>query len=125
ETRPWKVEEIRDAVTIDRLRSYLRSSGDLPRALALYEWNIRASEAVLGLIAIVEVVVRNSIDRELRAWSIRKHGTPTWFDHIPLDAKGAADLKQARARATQFGQIPEIHGKVIAELTFGFWRYLT
>jgi hypothetical protein len=124
--RAWEDEEIRDCITVERLRSYLRAADDeLPRALALYEWNIRASEAVLGLTAIVEVVVRNAIDRELRAWSVAHHGTACWFDHVPLDPRGSADLRHARARATRNGQEAEIHGKVIAELTFGFWRYLT
>lgn len=124
--RAWEHEEIRDCITAERLHSYLRAAnGDLSRALALYEWNIRASEALLGQAAVVEVVVRNAIDRELGTWSLAKHGTITWFDHVPLDAKGAADLRRARARATRYGQAPEIHGKVIAELTFGFWRYLT
>lgn len=109
----WDEEHIRDCLTNERLRSYLSAAdGDL------------ADAALLGVSAIVEVVVRNAIDRELRSWSFVKHGTITWFDHIRLDAKGSADLRRARSRATRYGQPPELHGKVIAELTFGFWRYL-
>jgi hypothetical protein len=68
--RTWDYEVLRDFVTVERLRSYLMvSSGDLARAFRLYEWNLRASVSVLGLTSIVEVVVRNALDRELRAWS--------------------------------------------------------
>jgi hypothetical protein len=31
---------------------------------------------------------------------------------------------KARERATRRGRDPAIHGKVVAELSFGFWRYL-
>ena len=31
---------------------------------------------------------------------------------------------KARERATRHGRDPEVHGEVVAELSFGFWRYL-
>lgn len=116
---------LRDFVTIERLRSYLAvNSGDLACAFRLYEWNLQASVSVLGLTSIVEVVVRNALDRELRAWSSSRFGDETWFDHVRLDRHGADALRTARDRATRFGRAPEIHGKVIAELPLGFWRFL-
>jgi hypothetical protein len=39
-----------------------------------------------------------------------------------VDAKGLSDIAQARERATRHGRDPQAHGKVIAELSFGFWR---
>ena len=38
---------------------------DLERALALYEWNLTASSAVMQTTAMVEVIVRNSLDARL------------------------------------------------------------
>ncbi|WP_454854172.1 hypothetical protein [Promicromonospora soli] len=73
---------------------------------------------------MIEVVVRNAIDRTLRRWSLARFGTENWFDHAPLDAQGARALRAARDRATDLGRRPEVHGKVIAELMLGFWRYL-
>ncbi|PZF55314.1 hypothetical protein DEJ23_12565 [Curtobacterium sp. MCSS17_008] len=84
---------------------------------------MRAAAAVLELTGIVEVVARNSLDRELRAWAARR-GAPTWFDTVPLDQQGRLDLVKARARATRNRRRPEVHGRVIAELSLGFWRYL-
>jgi hypothetical protein len=37
--------------------------------------------------------------------------------------RAVEDIDAARKRATR-GRKPEAHGKVIAEFTFGFWRYL-
>jgi len=86
----WQPETIRDLLTADRLRSYLASCGqDLDRALALYEWNLTASSAIMQTTAMVEVIIR------------------------------------ARFRTTGNGRFAPTHGKVIAELNFGFWRYLT
>ena len=123
--REWRPETIRDLLTADRLRSYLDSCGqDLDRALTLYEWNLAASAAVLQTTAMVEVIVRNALDTQLVAWATRR-GASTWLDAIPVDAKGRADIDRARDRATRRGRTALTHGKVIAELNFGFWRYLT
>lgn len=110
-------------LTAERLRSYTRRCPDEASALRLYEWNMRAAAAVLETTGIVEVIGRNAMDRELRAWADLR-GTTTWFDIAPLDQQGQADIRKARARATRNGRRPEVHGRVIAELTFGFWRYL-
>ncbi|WP_125775013.1 hypothetical protein [Antribacter gilvus] len=124
-SRNWDYEAVRDCITVERLRSYLVASGeDLEGAFEWYEWNIKASTSVMGLVSVVEVVVRNALDREMRQWCNKLHGTECWFDHVRLDARGAADLAAARARARGGGTRAEVHGKVIAELSLGFWRYL-
>lgn len=110
-------------LTPERLSSYDRVTESPSRALRLYEWNMRASSSVLELTGIVEVVARNAMDRELRRWSERRHSSRSWFDHVPLDRQGSADLAKARLRAARHGGA-EVHGRVLAELNFGFWRYL-
>lgn len=120
----WSPEVIRDLLTADRLRSYLASCGDdLDAALRLYDWNLAASGAVLQTTAMVEVVVRNAVDDQLVEWAARR-GAGSWLAAIPLDRRGRADIDKARRRATGFGRERLDHGKVLAELSFGFWRYL-
>lgn len=115
---------LRDLVTTERLGSYLRwSSGDIQAAFALYEWNMTASAAILHTTGMVEVVVRNAMDRALEDLGQRR-GWSSWFDSAQLDQRGRADIRKARERANRFGSQPEVHGKVVAELTLGFWRYL-
>lgn len=54
-------------LTAERLGSYLHwSGGDLGVAFALYEWNMSASAAVMHTTGMVEVVVRNAMDRALQ-----------------------------------------------------------
>ncbi|MFD4428088.1 hypothetical protein [Nocardia sp. NPDC058497] len=121
----WSDDTIADLLTRQRLCSYLDAmNSELSAALGLYDWNTDAAGAALSLIAMTEVVARNAMDEALCRWSLRRHGTENWFDTVQLDTRGNADLVAARARAA-VRQPAEIHGKVVAELTFGFWRYLT
>ena len=117
-------QALSDLLTAERLGSYLRwSGGDMEAAFTLYEWNMTASAAVMHTTGMVEVVVRNSMDRALQDMA-QVRGWSSWFDRAPLDQRGRADIRKARERATRFGSQPEVHGKVVAELTLGFWRYL-
>lgn len=117
-------EQLARLLSAERLGSYLRwSGGDLPDAFSLYEWNMTASAAVMHTTGMVEVVVRNAMDRALVELGDAK-GWQSWFDRAPLDQRGRTDIQKARDRATRFGSQPEIHGKIVAELSLGFWRYL-
>lgn len=115
---------LRRVLTGERLGSYLAwSHQDLKHAFALYEWNLIASAAVMMTTGMVEVVVRNAMDGAMQDLAAAR-GWSSWFDSAPLDARGRADITKARQRATRFGARPEVHGKVVAELSLGFWRYL-
>lgn len=113
-----------DLLTSERLSSYVRwSGGDVGAAFALYEWNMAASAAVLHTTGMVEVIVRNAMDRALVSLAQRRTW-PSWFDSAPLDQRGKSDIRKARDRATRSVGRREVHGKVVAELSLGFWRYL-
>ena len=118
-------ETLLELLTPERLRPYLQATdGDLDAAMRLYEWNADASGALLVLSGMVEVVARNAMDKALLAWADGR-GAADWLDVVPLDERGCTDIKKARERATSYGRKPEVRGKVVAELTLGFWRYLT
>ena len=108
-----------------RLSTYLTAvDGDLDAAFELYAWNIQVAGAALSATAMVEVVVRNSIDRTLTAWNAAKHQTDDWFNLPVLDVRAKADITKAQARIERSNLFPD-HDKVVAELPFGFWRFLT
>ena len=113
---PVKIEQ---RLTPDRLSSYMDvMGGNLRQALNLYKWNIALSGALFEAIAVVEVVVRNEIDNNLQTWA-QSRGAD-WMDITPLDEKGRADIAKARSRNAKNPS----HGKVLAELNLGFWRFL-
>ncbi|GAA1817930.1 hypothetical protein [Agromyces neolithicus] len=122
---PRKYDELLPLVTGERLGSYLRASGGgVVDAFHLYEWNMHTSASVMELTSMVEVLVRNALDHELREWAHARRGGASWLDAAPLDQHGREDIRKARARATRRGKRAEVHGRVIAELPLGFWRYL-
>lgn len=59
-------------LSAERLDSYMRAcQGDQVAAFSLYEWNIEASAAAVSLTAMVEVVLRNALDRRMVEWRPR------------------------------------------------------
>ncbi len=119
-----------------RLTRYLNACGGDPnKAILLYKYNIQASQALYPLISVLEIALRNGIDRELR-----KHFTdPDWLISRRNDFANHPDMvykdrhgnivsdhffteKLARAEdKLNYRGIHINHGKLLAELTFGFW----
>ncbi|MFT4260085.1 hypothetical protein [Microbacterium sp.] len=124
-----------------RLGVYLNATGgDHTAALDLYEWNARLGAAFGHDLAHLEVALRNAYDRALTEhlglsthWTaagtqvfapvlrVRKRG-PHGKVTVDINAKSRASLERAIREAGGRKAPP---GKVIAQLTFGFWRYLT
>lgn len=110
-----------------RFDKYIAAAGgDAVLAFRLYEWNIRASSSLHGAIGQFEVLLRNALDTELSRYHRTVIGDDgSWWKDpaMPLHADLAELVSDARRRARR-GGVPETHGKVIAELMFGFWRFV-
>ncbi len=124
-----------------RFGVYLHAAGgNADKALALYEWNAQVGAAFGHDLAHLEVGLRNAYDRALtehlnlpRHWTAasnlvfapvvrtRKRGSHGKVA-VDINAKPRASLDRAMHEAGGRKAPP---GKVIAQLTFGFWRYLT
>lgn len=105
-------------VTTERLTRYLGATKqDIPKAVELYEYNVQLSEILYGLLHGLEVTVRNAEHHALTT----SYGTPTWYDIAPLSLYWRDQVANAKAKPGAAGK----PGKVIAELTFGFWVDLT
>lgn len=104
------------------------TGGDLELALALYDWSTEVAGALHEDIGRVEVVFRNTLDQALVTHG-NALGWPTvWYQRPSLfpgkhGRRATDEIRTARARASRRGPA-EAHGKVIAELSFGFWRFL-
>lgn len=124
-----------------RFAVYLDAAqGDRTVALKLYEWNTRLSTGFAHDLAHLEVGLRNAYDRTLTThldlpdhWiacgnqvfapvmRTRRRGRHSKVS-VDINAKPRAVLDRAIREAGGPNALP---GKVIAQLTFGFWRYLT
>lgn len=111
------------------------TTGDPQLALELYDWNAEISSALLRDLAYVEVGLRNAYDRAL---STRWPGPPHWttvtippFAPLYRTRRGRSVDVNVRTRDSlqhavdSAGGRAASPGKVIAELMFGFWRFLS
>jgi hypothetical protein len=113
-----------DALSPERLAPYLRAmGGDLAAGVRLYEWNLAISGALYEALGVVEVVFRNALHAQLAA----HHGTLAghWYDDPlgVLSDLAHEDIAAARRRVGKLGR-SETPGRVVAELNFGFWKFL-
>ncbi|WP_454972960.1 hypothetical protein [Corynebacterium propinquum] len=90
---------------------------DHPAPEALYLWNTRLTKTYLADIEHLEVLLRNCIHAALT----RRYGEQ-WFDNDRINFSNAAQKSIRKAKRRAGGEAPP--GKVIAELSFDFWRFL-
>lgn len=108
----------------ERLAPYLsKHNGDHEKAIQHYKANIKISESFYAGIAILEVGLRNNIDLQLR----RKYSTVNWFDSSYF-LNDVSNFQIDRIHDARRAIIKEkktvTSGKMVAELTFGFWTSL-
>lgn len=136
--------ELEQAISPGRASRYLGSTVSLvtgrpdPRAaVQLYERNVEISAAAWVVISDIEIVLRNIVADSMTAHhaatrtsvNYRWYDDPTWF----ATGQKWFTSETLRSIATAMGRVgdpgptgaprpPE--GRVVAELTLGFWRYL-
>ncbi|MBN2857989.1 MAG: Abi family protein [Candidatus Delongbacteria bacterium] len=116
-----------------RLKRYLTATNNSKtKAMKLYQKNLRVSQAFYPILNLFEIFLRNVID-----YQISSHfANPNWiitekngFMNNPSLLPSKYFLKNSVANAEKTiagnkGKIPVTSGKVIAELSFGFWTSL-
>lgn len=110
----------------ERMARYVEACPDHPdRAAALYSWNSVLAAAFWRTLGHVEVLMRNALNDRLMDRSYTAAGGPQWYMTLApvLDWRTRVDIAEARRRATRAGRAETV-GRVVAELNFGFWRYL-
>lgn len=119
--------QVLTTLTPPRLSKYLRVTGNqTQQALRLYILNTKVSAAIMKDLHYIEVALRNKFDRELAD----KFGSQ-WFSDSRflsmVDGRSQAILLKAQKSAAKHWPkgVAVPPGKVIAELTFGFWLQLT
>ncbi len=92
---PQLLASIERTVTHERLRRYLNATGhDVSLALELYEYNVRLSEVLYGLLHGLEVTVRNAENHALCAG----YGTSAWYDLAPLSPYWLDQIRAAKRK---------------------------
>ncbi len=115
---------IEKIISIERLEPYLNHhSNNFELAVAHYKANIEVSESFYSLLAILEIGLRNNIDYQLK----RRFNDNLWYenaDFINIVSRFQID-RVSEARNSILREKKTITtGKVISELSFGFWTSL-
>lgn len=113
-------------LTEERLGRYVRAGGSEQAGWDLYVWNSQMCSVYLEALSWVEVGLRNATADQMD--QLRRSTEPEgeWLDprtewFSPWFQIGSVkNLKQARSQALRGGDAP-VAGRVVAELTFGFW----
>jgi len=115
-------DQLRRAISHERLDAYRQrgSSNDDSELFAHYAWNMALSESLYTPLQCLEVSLRNSIYDAATA----HFKTDTWFD-LPdvLSPQEINKVQEAKSTLIKCNKPPDA-GKLIPELTFGFWTSL-
>ncbi len=107
-----------------RLDRYLEAcAGDTRRAMTLYRLNLRLTQELHTVVSCFEVALRNALD----AHYVSRHGAD-WLRAAVAPGGVYTDPACRQAAAIIWEALRKLgarysHGKLVAELTFGFWRY--
>lgn len=131
-------QQLEQAISAPRAQRYLIAAhGDPTCAVELYEHNSTLSAAAWVTISDIEVVLRNTIadsvrslhDAQGRGANMRWYDDPTWFtgSNQWFSQETTDQIKKAARKVKDKGPTAATRpneGRLIAELTFGFWRYI-
>ncbi len=115
-------DQLRRAISHERLDAYRKhgSSNDDAELFAHYAWNMELSESLYTPLQCLEVSLRNSVHDSATA----HFKTDTWFDLpgllFPQEINKVQEAKNTLVKSKK----PLDAGRIIPELTFGFWTSL-
>ena len=122
-----RYSEFEGLISPQRLNRYKVSClNNTRKLLSLYRANIRMSQAFLAVLGIFEVVFRNKIDAHYKA---RFPSTPEWLisSTLPggfLTKNGCLNSANKISKTYSKLQANYTHDKLLAELSFGFWKLM-
>lgn len=135
--------DLEAAISPPRAGRYLASTADATgtanadAAVALYDYNCRLSGAAWVTIGHIEIALRNIVAGAISqhharirpGGRLRWYDDPSWFPPelkwFTRDTLQSIETAKHRIRDPGVGDAPRPHeGKLVAELSLGFWRYL-
>ncbi|NHZ90156.1 hypothetical protein F2P45_14180 [Massilia sp. CCM 8733] len=97
-------------------------AGDDVKAASVYVNNMLLAGAMMPMLSVLEIALRNGIHRRMSALSQR----PDWWEALAGDPAFARQTKEVTGAKERLQRRAEAatSDKIIAELTFGFWSSL-
>lgn len=107
---------LKTSISEERLAVYCADGVDNTTAIARYIYNIALCKSLYPLISIFEITLRNGIDRALENY----FKLTDWNNVIQLQQTEIMMINDAMLKIKRQGK-KYSHGRLIAELTLGFW----
>lgn len=107
---------LKTSISEERLAVYRADGVDNTTAIARYIYNIALCKSLYPLISIFEITLRNGIDRALENY----FKLTDWNNVIQLQQTEIMMINDAMLKIKRQGK-KYSHGRLIAELTLGFW----
>lgn len=107
-------------LSTERMATYAAECAeDMEQALRLYAWNTAVSAALWGSFNILEVTLRNAVDRQLAELA----GRTDWWrgENLLRDQESRIAQDAVRAAKRTHSDLEIQPGHTVAELTLGFW----
>ena len=120
-----RYEQFENIISAPRMSRYLTAcSGNTKKSMTLYRLNLRLSQEFFTVISCFEISLRNKIDEHLtyslgNDW-LKNGAQPNGIfdnEHTRLTQKNINDAYKSLGKSYT-------HNKLVAELGFGFWRFL-
>lgn len=112
-------------VSEPRFAPYLHAAGgDHELAVELYVWNAQVAASLMETLHHVEVLLRNAIDAQFTPVDHHAPATRSWLcDPTVLNVYSRQRVDET-IRRVQRGGRTATRGRVVAGVSFGFWRAL-
>lgn len=111
-------------MSVPRMSRYVTAcNGDTRKAMTLYRLNLRLSQELFTVVGCFEVALRNAIDRHYSSlcgadW-LRDSARPGGMFSNRACGKTPYIISESERKLSSY-----THPKLLAEMDFGFWRYL-
>ncbi|MGP9784534.1 hypothetical protein ACT3UQ_18995 [Glutamicibacter sp. AOP12-B1-11] len=130
--------KIISALHLSRMQPYLEATAqNQVKALQLYRWNLELTAATQAVLGVMEVVLRNAMDRELQLWNSSNEGGTSWLLESPASPlrsltagkRGSALSRAQKESGARHASHPRFaaqvtHDDVLAQMMFGVWKDL-
>ena len=117
-----KYEDYEKALSKPRLDKYkIACNGDKNKALILYRYNIKLCQKLYGVLGVLEIVLRNSINEHFRSKLLDDNWIETQTKSGFL-LSSQCEIFKERDKLISGGKYT--HDKLVASLSFGTWTFM-
>jgi hypothetical protein len=110
-------QKVQEGLAAERLGAYrLKDNADELTTLSRYLLNMALCESLYSPLQLSEVALRNAIHNALT----RRAGNDQWFEQLDLTTWQKDKIEEAKASLVERKK-QLTPGRIVAELTFGFW----